>query len=132
MVPNYNLTDQVAQLQSQLAQLGQFQPQPFFQQPQTMVQPVVPARAEVKRVNGIDGAKEFQKNLAPNSNDVVFDNDKDVFYLVMKDANGISPDVMTYGEFTLHKAESKESNYATKEDLNQIMEEIRKLTEALK
>ena len=132
MVPNYNLTDQVAQLQSQLAQLGQFQPQPYLPQPQTMVQPVVPARAEVKRVNGIEGAKEFQKNLAPNSNDVVFDNDKDVFYLVMKDANGISPDVMTYGEFTLHKEEPKENTYATKEDLNQIMEEIRKLTEALK
>jgi hypothetical protein len=132
MVPNYNLTDQVAQLQSQLAQLGQFQPQPFMPQPQTMVQPVVPARAEVKRVNGIEGAKEFQKNLAPNSNDVVFDNEKDVFYLVMKDANGISPEVMTYGEFTLHKEESKESNYATKEDLNLIMEEIRKLSEALK
>ena len=127
MVPNYNLTDQVAQLQSQLAQLGQFQPQPFIPQPQVPVQPVVPARAEVKRVNGIDGAKEFQKNLAPNSNDVVFDNDKDVFYLVMKDANGISPDLMTYGEFTLHKEETKENTYATKEDLNKLMEEIKKL-----
>lgn len=132
MVPNYNLTDQVAQLQSQLAQLGQFQPLPYNPQPQAPVQPVVPARAEVKRVNGIDGAKEFQKNLAPNSNDVVFDNDKDVFYLVMKDANGVSPELITYGEFTLHKEETKENTYATKEDLNKIMEEIRKLSEVLK
>ena len=132
MIPNYNLTDQVAQLQSQLAQLGQFQPQPYTPQPQTMVQPVVPMREEIKRVNGIDGAKEYQKNLAPNSNAVVFDNDKDRFYLVMKDANGISPELISYGDFTMHKEETKESTYATKEDLNKIMEEIRKLSEVLK
>ena len=132
MIPSYNLTDQVAQLQSQLAQMGQFQPQPYIPQPQAMVQPVAQARSEVKRVKGIDGAKEFQSNLAPNSNDVVFDNDIDRFYLVMKDANGTTPETMTYGDFTLHKEESKESTYATKEDLNMIMEEIRKLSEALK
>ena len=132
MVPNYNLTDQVAQLQSQLASLGQFQPQPYIPQPQVPVQPVVPMREEIKRVNGIDGAKEYQKNLAPNSNAVVFDNDKDRFYLVMKDANGISPDLISYGDFTMHKEETKEDTYATKEDLNKIMEEIRKLSEVLK
>lgn len=132
MVPNYNLTDQVAQLQSQLAQMGQFQPQPYIPQPQATVQPVVPVREEIKRVNGIDGAKEYQKNLAPNSNAVVFDNNMDRFYLVVKDANGVSPEFMSYGDFTMHKEETPESIYATKEDLNKVLEEIRKLSEVLK
>ena len=128
MIPSYNLSDQVAQLQSQIAQL----PQQFIPPQQVPVQPVMPMREEIKRVNGIDGAKEYQKNLAPNSNAVVFDNDKDVFYLVMKDANGVSPELISYGEFTMHKEETKESMYATKEDLNKIMDEIRKLSEVLK
>ena len=128
MIPNYNLSDQVAQLQSQIAQL----PQQFLPQQQTVVPPVMPMREEIKRVNGIDGAKEYQKNLAPNSNAVVFDNDKDVFYFVMKDANGVSPELITYCEFTIHKEETKESLYATKEDLNKVLEEIRKLSEVLK
>ena len=132
MIPNYNLTDQVAQLQSQLASMGQFQPQPYIPQPQTMVQPAVQMREEIKRVNGINGAKEYQKNLAPNSNAVVFDNDMDRFYLVVKDANGVSPEFISYGDFTLHKEETPESNYATKEDLNKVLEEIRKLSEVLK
>ena len=118
MIPNYNLTDQV--------------PQQFIPQQQTVVPPVMPMREEIKRVNGINGAKEYQKNLAPNSNAVVFDNDKDVFYLVMKDANGISPEQISYGEFTMHKEESKEDTYATKDDLNKVLEEIRKLSEVLK
>ena len=129
MIPSYNLSEQVAQLQSQINSLGAFQSQPYMPQPQP-VQPVM--REEIKRVNGIDGAKEYQKNLAPNSNAVVFDNDIDRFYLVMKDANGISPDLISYGDFTLHKEETKESQYATKEDLNKIMEEINKLSEVLK
>jgi len=128
MVPNYNLSEQVAQLQAQIAQM----PQQFIPQQQTVVPPVMPMREEIKRVNGINGAKEYQKNLAPNSNAVVFDNDKDVFYLVMKDANGVTPDLISYGEFTMHKEETKEDTYATKEDLNKIMEEIRKLSEVLK
>ena len=126
MVPNYNLTDQVAQLQSQLAQLNQFQQQQYI--PQYIPQaPTMPARSELKRVNGIEGAKEFQKNLAPNSNDVVFYNDIDRFYLVMKDANGMSPDLMTYGDFTLGKENSKESVYVTKEDFTKAIDEIKKL-----
>ena len=132
MVPNYNLTDQVAQLQSQLAQMSQFQPQPYIPQPQAPVQPVVPVREEIKRVNGIDGAKEYQKSLAPNSNAVVFDNNSDRFYLVVKDANGVSPEFMSYGDFTMHKEETPESIYATKEDLNKVLDEIRKLSEVLK
>ena len=78
MIPNYNLSDQVAQLQSQLAQLNQFQQQQYIPQ-YTPQAPTMPTRSELKRVNGIEGAKEFQKNLAPNSNDVVFDNDIDRF-----------------------------------------------------
>ena len=128
MVPNYNLSEQVAQLQAQIAQM----PQQFIPQQQTVVPPVMPMREEIKRVNGINGAKEYQKNLAPNSNAVVFDNDKDVFYLVMKDANGVSPELISYGEYTMHKEETKEDTYATKEDLNKIMEEIRKISEVLK
>ena len=127
MVPNYNLTDQVAQLQSQLAQLNQFQAHQYVPQAYTPQAPVMPTRSELKRVNGIEGAKEFQKNLAPNSNDVVFDNDIDRFYLVMKDANGMSPELMTYGDFTLGKENSKESVYVTKEDFTKAIDEIKKL-----
>ena len=131
MIPQYsNLADQVAQLQNQLTQFGQIQPQQFVSQ--APVAPVLPMREEIKKVNGIEGAKEYQKNLAPNSNAVVFDNEKDVCYLVMKDANGISPELMNYGEFVMHQEETPESIYATKEDLNKLMSEIKKLVEVSK
>ena len=128
MIPSYNLSEQVAQLQAQIAQM----PQQFVPQQQAVVPPVMPMREEIKRVNGINGAKEYQKNLAPNSNAVVFDNDMDRFYLVMKDANGVSPEFISYGEFTMHKEETPESIYATKEDLNKVLEEIKKISEVLK
>ena len=130
MLPQPTLSDQVSQLQSQLSQFNA-QYQPFVAQPHPA--PPIQERQEIRKVNGIAGAKEYQKNtLAPNSSAVVFDSEKDIFYVVMKDANGVSPELMNYATFTMHKEQAPESIYATKEDLSAFMAEIRTLVGGIK
>ena len=119
---NYN--QQVASIQGQLAALQQKQyptvPQnPFPQQ----FQPEPPPQ-QLKYVDGPDGAKEFQSKLAYNSSDVVFDKNDDIFYFVYKDANGMSPKLLTIGRYTLEQESEPESMYVTKQDLEEFKADL--------
>ena len=117
---NYN--QQVASIQGQLAALQQKQypamPQNPF--PQTMSFQQDPSPQQLKYVDGPDGAREYQSKLAYNSSDVVFDKNDDIFYFVYKDANGISPKLLTIGRYTLEQESEPESMYVTKQDLEQM------------
>ena len=112
---NYN--QQMSSIQGQLAALQQkqypiMQQQPFPQQNSYQLE-----GPQVKRVAGPDGAREYQSKLPYNSSDVVFDKDNDIFYLVYKDANGISPKYLTIGKFTLEQETPNNPIYVTKQDL---------------
>lgn len=114
---NYN--QQVASIQGQLAALQQ---KPYPPINQNMYPQQIPFQQDttppqVKRVDGPDGAREYQSKLPYNSSDVVFDKDNDVFYLVYKDANGISPKLLTIGHFTLEQEAANDPVYVTKQDL---------------
>ena len=119
------INDQIKSLQ---AQLSQFNPQQYSasvsQTP--IVQPDLSGlnRRRVHVVDGIDGAKQYQASLAPDSDDVVMDSNVNCFYLVKKDANGISPSRMTIGDFTLRTEEAPEDLYATKKDFEALRAEI--------
>ena len=118
---NYN--QQVASIQGQLAALQQPQYQtmknPFPQQ----FQPEPPPQ-QLKYVDGADGAREYQSKLAYNSSDVVFDKNDDIFYFVYKDANGISPKLLTIGRFTLEQETEADPMYVTKKDLEDFKADI--------
>ena len=111
---NYN--QQVASIQGQLAALQNQKPYAYPQQ--FYIPPTDPQ--QLKYVDGLDGAKEFQSKLANNSSDVVFDKNDDIFYFVYKDANGVSPKHLTIGHFTLEQEEETEPVYVTKQDLEQM------------
>ena len=115
---NYN--QQVASIQGQLAALQQKQYPSLTQAtfPQQF-QPEPPPQ-QLKYVDGPDGAREYQSKLAYNSSDVVFDKNDDIFYFVYKDANGISPKLLTIGRYTLEQESEPESMYVTKQDLEQM------------
>ena len=116
---NYN--QQVASIQGQLAALQQKQypvvSTPFSQQTPFQYDP---APQQLKYVDGLDGAREYQSKLAYNSSDVVFDKNDDIFYFVYKDANGICPKLLTIGRYTLEHEAEAESMYVTKQDLEQM------------
>ena len=115
---NYN--QQVASIQGQLAALQQKQYPSLTQasfSPQ--FQPEPPPQ-QLKYVDGPDGAREYQSKLTYNSSDVVFDKNDDIFYFVYKDANGISPKLLTIGRYTLEQESEPESMYVTKQDLEQM------------
>lgn len=84
-------------------------------------------RHSIQSCDGIRAAKKYQETLAPGSSDIVMDSNSDTFYVVMKDENGKSPDLMTIGRFTLEQEEPPESIYITKKDFAAFEERIMKL-----
>ena len=123
MYQNFDAASQ--QLASLQAQLNTLQTKPITQ-PTTF--PVYSEQPQqIKYVDGLEGAKKFQESLPPSSSAIVMDSEKDLFYFVMKDANGVAPKKMTIGEFTLHQEELPEDRFATKQDFEAFKDEIRKL-----
>ena len=118
---NYN--QQVASIQGQLAALQQPQYPPMKTPFPQQFQPEPPPQ-QLKYVDGPDGAREYQSKLAYNSSDVVFDKNDDIFYFVYKDANGISPKLLTIGRFTLEQETEADPMYVTKKDLEDFKADI--------
>lgn len=54
----------------------------------TAVPDVTPAVNRFDYVDGIEGAKAFQGKMLPSTKHIVWDNEKPVFYVLQKDANG--------------------------------------------
>lgn len=81
---------------------------------------------QVKSVSGINGAREYLKNMAPNSSQVLMDEAQNVFYMVRRDANGTASPI-TLGRFTVEQEPPEESPYATKQDFENFKAELREL-----
>ena len=118
-VPNIDYNQQLAQIQSQLSQMKQPTYQPAL--------PQIPS--QIKYVDGINGAKELQSKMLPNSSEIVMDKNEDLFYVLSKDANGDVPKVMQMGRFTLEQEESNEPVYVTKKDFDAFEQKIIALLE---
>lgn len=113
-VPNLdNYQKQFSDLQRSIANMnGQQYTSPIMTQPQ------------IKYVDGIAGAKEYQNSLPFNSSEIIMDKNEDVFYVVSKDANGISPQYLTTGYFYTETEQPPEANYLTKSDFEAFKAEI--------
>ena len=126
-VPNLeSYNQQVGSIQAQLAKL---------QQPQLMQMPSPPAQQiqrQIQYVDGINGAKEYQSRMPPNSSDVIMDKNDDIFYVVSKDANGVSPKRMPFSRFNIEFEDDGEPEYVTKKDFETFESKILEILSANK
>ena len=86
---------------------------PQYQQPKMI------AGDELKFVNGIESARQYQ--LYPNSKAILMDANEDKFYLVESDASGIST-IKTYRfELEPEPAPIDLNNYITRQELEEVL-----------
>ena len=121
--PNVNLQQQLQDLSRQYQQLlGQSQ----NIIPMQPIQPPVPVH-QIQYVEGIAGARLYQENMQPNSSEIIVDKDEDVFYKVLKDANGIPSKRIVRCSFSILDEVTDEPDYLTRKDFDEFKEEIRQL-----
>ena len=113
MLENYTQT-----LQDQIGQLSKLLgAQPSVQQPQALTTSV----NSYDCVDGIEGAREFQqKKLLSGAKHIVWDTQKDVFYVLQKDANG-TPARIKICPFTIELEPTMEDMYVSKDDFNALV-----------
>lgn len=122
------LQSQLQDLSRQYQQLANNQPvSSYAPQAQPIQIPVpVPAR-QVQYVDGLQGARLYQeKNLQPNSSEIIMDKNENLFYHVSKDANGTPARIIPMGRFELQE-QVDEPTYLTRKDFEDFKEEIRQL-----
>lgn len=118
---DYN--QQMAKIQGQIAALKTSPPTVPFTAPVTPT----PKQKQINQVKGLEGAIKYQNDLTPGSNDVVFDEETDHFYLVSKYEDGTTPQTIRRYRFTLDEEIDATPVYITKHDLDNFKEEIRML-----
>ena len=77
-------------------------------------------------VDGIEGARSFLQKMLSGSKHIVWDTQKDVFYVLQKDANG-SPSRIQICPFTVELEPTMEDMYVTKEDFNALVSRLDRL-----
>ena len=107
--------------QKQLSQLAESYKQ--IPQIQSGFPPAQPASEQVKSVPGIAGAREYLKNMAASSSQILMDETQNMFFLVRKDANG-NPSPITVGKFTVETEPPEESPYISKQDFEAFKAEL--------
>ena len=109
---NQTLQDQIGQL-SKL--LGGQAPQQTVQHQQ--------AETRYDIVDGIDGARAFLGKMLPSTKHIVWDGQKDTFYVLQKDANGTSQRIQIC-PFTVTLEQTPEERFVTKEDFNALVSRL--------
>ena len=123
------LQSQLQDLSRQYQQLANNQPvSSYAPQVQPVQIPVpVPAR-QVQYVDGLQGARLYQeKNLQPNSSEIIMDKDDNIFYQVSKDANGTPSKRIIRCRFTIEEDLEDEPTFLTRKDFDDFKEEIRQM-----
>lgn len=85
-----------------------------------------PAESKFDCVDGLDGAKSFLGKMLASTKHIVWDNEKPVFYVLQKDANG-TPARIQICTFTVELEPTMEEKYVTKEDFNALVSRLDKL-----
>lgn len=84
---------------------------------------------DLPKVKGIESARMYP--TAPNSRDVVFDEDDDVFYLIETDASNYKANIRRF-RFTEESIEAaNDAKYATKADLLNLQEAINNVQQSI-
>lgn len=78
-------------------------------------------------VDGIEGARAFLGKMLSSSKHIVWDNNRDAFYVLQKDANG-TPARIQICPYTIEleqtMEEQMEEKYVTKADFNALMQKL--------
>lgn len=119
MLDNYTQT-----LQDQIGQLGKL----LGVQSGNSVNPVLPETPAQPAnrfdcVDGIEGARSVLKRMLPSSKHIVWDTNKDVFYVLQTDANN-NPARIQICPFTVEMEPTMEDLYVTKDDFNALAAKI--------
>ena len=77
-------------------------------------------------VDGLEGARAFQSKMLPSTKHIVWDNEKAVFYVLQKDANG-TPARIQICNFTVEMEPTMEEKYVTREDFNALVSKLDQL-----
>ena len=78
-------------------------------------------------VDGIEGARAFLQKMLSSSKHIVWDNNRDAFYVLQKDANGTAQRIQICPytiEFEQTMEEQMQEKYVTKEDFNKLMAKL--------
>ena len=126
--PNQSLQQQLQELTRQYQQLlGQSQAAFPVSQPTIQQVPIPVPVHQIQYVEGIAGARLYQDGMPPNSSEIIVDKDEDIFYKVLKDANGIPSKKIIRCGFTILEDVEEEPTYLTRKDFDDFKEEIRQL-----
>ena len=74
-------------------------------------------------VAGIEGARSFLGKMLAGTKHIVWDNEKPVFYVLQKDANG-NPSRIQICTFTVTLEPTMEEKYVSREDFNRLAEKL--------
>lgn len=85
-----------------------------------------PALTKFDCVDGIDGARAFQKKMLPSTKHIVWDSGKDVFYVLQTDANG-QPARIQICAYTVELEPTMEEKYVSREDFNALVSRLDEL-----
>ena len=127
-----DLQQQLSQLQSQIQQLGTPLAYPYPQaygNPSPNTQLSAPSKVfrQISKVHGLQGAKEYQSKLSAGSSEIIADDEDDVLYMVMVDANGNAPEEITVLDFQIRKQKAEQPQYVTRQDFDAFTSEIKLL-----
>ena len=104
-------------LQDQIGQLSKLLGGQTATVPQVLPGPAV---SKFDCVDGIDGARSFQKKMLPSTKHIVWDSGKDVFYVLQTDANG-QPARIQICAYTVELEPTMEEKYVSREDFNALV-----------
>lgn len=82
-----------------------------------------PAANKFDYVAGIEGARAFQQKMLAGAKHIVWDNEKPVFYVLQKDANG-NPARIQICTFTMELEPTMEEKYVSREDFNNLVAKL--------
>ena len=77
-------------------------------------------------VDGLDGARSFLDKMLPSTKHIVWDSQKDTFYVLQKDANG-TPARIQICPFTVSYEPTMEEKYVTRDDFNMLVAKLDQL-----
>ena len=108
-------------LQDQIGQLGKLLGvQAGGALPDTTPQPAV---NRFDCVDGLEGARSYLQKMLPSTRHIVWDNSKDTFYLLQKDANG-QPARIQICDYTVAYEPTMEEKYVSKDDFNALVAKL--------
>lgn len=74
-------------------------------------------------VEGLEGAKAFLQSMLPSTRHIVWDSQKDTFYVLQKDANG-QPARIKICPYTVEMEPTMEEKYVSREDFNALVSKL--------